>query len=181
MANNTDNQDPATIGVAGLKGINVNHITKKDVEDLAIPIVKNQKDIIRQMRTSAKLAVPQFVGDVPGLNNSKYDKEVTTTEQLNDLNEVRAQSQSWITQLGNGLAKGTVIAGTTIADGLPGIISGITNIAANTDKIKNSEHPIETFFDLGIENPYSQQLVEINNKMEEILPNYYTKAEQEDP
>lgn len=91
MANDIQIKDPAAIGVAGLKGINT---APKDISTQYTPSITNKRDVLRVMRESANLPNTQFVGDVPTFNESRFDKNITTTEQLEDLNEVRAQSQS---------------------------------------------------------------------------------------
>jgi hypothetical protein len=49
---------------------------------------------------------------------------------LDNLQNTRGELQPWYAQIGAGLAKGAVLAGTTFADGIIGTIVGIGNAAA---------------------------------------------------
>lgn len=52
---------------------------------------------------------------------------------------------------------------------------------ANVDDIVNSDNPLRELGNQFINNPASTMLAQINENMESILPNYYTKEEQEGP
>lgn len=77
--------------------------------------------------------------------------------------------QPWYAQIGSGLAKGAVLAGTTFADGIIGTIVGLGNAAATGT--------FSGFWD----NPFSNAMQQINEWSENALPNYYTDAERDEP
>ena len=111
----------------------------------------------------------QHTGDYWG--NSMFDNPTANEEefQLNNLNDTRAENQPWYAQLGAGIGKGIVLAGTTFLDGTVGLLAGIGTAI--------SEGRWSGLFD----NVVSNCLNEINRQIEDILPNYRTQEEQERP
>ena len=123
----------------------------------------------KQVSNSAlQRAVPQEVGFV-GVGDSMYDEGITSMTQLDNLANTRGELQPWYAQIGAGLAKGAVLAGTTFADGIIGTIVGLGNAAATGT--------FSGFWD----NPFSNAMQQVNEWSESALPNYYTDAEQNDP
>lgn len=116
-----------------------------------------------------------------GYGTSRYDKELLNPTALTDINERRANIQPWYDQIGAGILKGGVLATTTFADGVAGTIIGAMNAISNADKITDSNSPWRELGNQFINNPFSVFMQDINEKVESVLPNYYTKAEQEDP
>lgn len=116
-----------------------------------------------------------------GYGTSRYDKDLLNPLALTDLNERRATRQPWYDQIGAGILKGSVLAATTFADGVLGTIAGALNVLSNTDKIAESDDSLRELGNQFISNPFSVYMQDINEKVESALPNYYTKAEQEDP
>lgn len=116
-----------------------------------------------------------------GYGTSRYDKELLNPTALTDINERRANIQPWYDQIGAGILKGGVLATTTFADGVAGTIIGAMNAISNADKIADSNSPWRELGNQFINNPFSTYMQDINEKVESVLPNYYTKAEQEDP
>ena len=116
-----------------------------------------------------------------GYGTSRYDKELLNPTALTDINERRANIQPWYDQIGAGILKGGVLATTTFADGVAGTIIGAMNALSNADKIADSNSPWRELGNQFINNPFSTYMQDINEKVESVLPNYYTKAEQEDP
>ena len=98
--------------------------------------------------------------------NSIYDEDSTTTDEWEDLNEVRAENQPWYAKLGAGVAKGLGNAATSFLSGTVGIAYGIGS-AVNGG----------SFWD----NDFNKAMDDINQAMEEALPNYYTRDEAENP
>ena len=111
----------------------------------------------------------QHTGDYWG--NSMFDNPSANEEefQLNNLNDTRAENQPWYAQLGAGIGKGAVLAGTTFIDGYVGLLAGIGTAV--------SEGRWSGLFN----NAVSNGLSEINRQIEDILPNYRTQEEQERP
>lgn len=89
----------------------------------------------------------------------------------NNNEETRAQLQPWYEQLGNSIGKMGTTAGATFLDGVVGTIAGLANMA-----IGDKDQDLYNRF---INNPISQNVVEFQEKMEQILPNYRTQEEQE--
>lgn len=116
-----------------------------------------------------------------GYGTSRYDKELLNPTALTDINERRANIQPWYDQIGAGILKGGVLAATTFADGIAGTVIGAIEAISNADKIAGSDSPWRELGDQFINNPFSAYMQDINEKVESVLPNYYTKAEQEDP
>lgn len=112
---------------------------------------------------------PRYTSTPAQLGQSVYDDEVVGGYEYENLNEIRAQRQPWYAKLSAGVAKGAVLAGTTFLDGTLGLAMGI---GAAVDKEDASQ-----LWD----NPFSRLMQQINEESEKLMPNYYTKAEQESP
>lgn len=104
-----------------------------------------------------------------GVNDSSYDAEITSASQLDNISNTRGELQPWYAQIGAGLAKAGVLAGTTLADGIIGTVVGVGNAAATGT--------FSGFWD----NPFSNAMQNINEWSEKALPNYYTDAELSQP
>lgn len=100
---------------------------------------------------------------------SVYDEEYANAEDWEQLGDIRANNQPWYAQIGAGLAKGAILAGTTFLDGTLGLVAGI-GTAANEGRWS------------GIwDNDFTRAMKEVTDWSEKALPNYYTQAELEDP
>lgn len=111
-----------------------------------------------------------------GLGESKYDKAAYSPDDLQNLNEVRAREQSGVTQILAGLGKGVVLTGTTFFDSTLGTLMGILNVAEKgiSGEIHSGKDALNAFID----NPVSRFLQDVNNKSEELMPNYQTEWEK---
>ena len=116
--------------------------------------------------------------NVKGINvsdDSDYDNGFVLPTQGADpyeaLYEHRAQNQPWQDQIANGVAKGTVLAGTTFADTFGGTMVGLINAGVAA---ANGENALNAFID----NPFSNTMQEINDSMENSFANYRTRQEQ---
>lgn len=101
--------------------------------------------------------------------NSIFDEEVSRGIQSEYLSDIRAKNQPWFAKIGAGLAKGTILAGTTFLDGTVGLVLGAVNAI--------SEGRWSGLWD----NEFSKAMQSVNEWSEQTLLNYYTTAEQEQP
>lgn len=168
MANNQQIQDPSTQGVGGLRGIKSLDALKQEGLIRNTPRINSVEDYKQVAARAQKKATPQEVGFV-GVNDSMFDENITSMTQLDNLANTRGEIQPWYAQIGAGLAKGAVLAGTTFADGIIGTIVGLGNAAATGT--------FSGFWD----NPFSNAMQQVNEWSESVLPNYYTDAEKNDP
>lgn len=100
---------------------------------------------------------------------SMFDEPTATEAQFQELGDIRAENQPWYAQIGAGLAKGAILAGTTFLDGTVGLILG-AGTAISEDRWSGLW-----------DNDFSKAMQSVNEWSEQALPNYYTKAEQEQP
>lgn len=174
-------KDPREIGVSGLRGLNTRTSNDRDYiaayKNFTLP---NWKDNSTRRQGLIDSGPIESVG-VEGFGESRYDKRMSQLSELKDLNESRANIQPWYDQIGAGILKGGVLAATTFADGIAGTIIGAMNALSNADKIADSDSPWRELGNQFINNPFSVFMQDINEKVESALPNYYTRAEQEDP
>ena len=104
----------------------------------------------------------------PEFGESRFDNGIPEY-QMDDLNEWRAQQQSGLEQIASGVLKGVVTTGTTVANILQGLPLGIGEAIAQgkISKIWNNE--------------VTNAMADIEEAMEEYLPNYYTNAQLDSP
>ena len=100
---------------------------------------------------------------------SMFDEPTATEAQFQELGDIRAENQPWYAQIGAGLAKGAILAGTTFLDGTVGLIFG-AGTAINEGRWSGLW-----------DNDFSKAMQSVNEWSEQALPNYYTRAEQEQP
>lgn len=108
-------------------------------------------------------------GQATPWGESMFDEATATEEQFQNLGDIRANNQPWYAQIGAGLAKGAILAGTTFLDGTLGLVLGAGTAI--------SEGRWSGLWD----NDFSKAMQAVNEWSEQALPNYYTKAEQEQP
>jgi len=127
-------------------------------------------------RVQQKLITPNFSKAIV-LNPdevSQYDNKFIIPLE-SDWREARqedmAQEQPGIDQLANGVLKGASLAATTFADTFGGTVFGIANSIINGSE--------QGYFNAFVNNPFSNSMQDINEKMESIFTNYRSKAEQE--
>lgn len=100
---------------------------------------------------------------------SKWDNRSANQASFENLGDIRAKNQPWYAQIGAGLAKGVILTGTTFLDGTLGLLFG-AGTAINEDRWSGLW-----------DNDFSKAMQSFNEWSEQALPNYYTKAEQEQP
>lgn len=126
----------------------------------------SQSDPYRDMRQMVQS--PLANSDTPW-GESMFDNKTANQADFENLSDVRANNQPWYAQIGAGLAKGVVLAGTTFLNGTLGLVYGI-GTAINEDKWSGLW-----------DNDFSRAMDEFNQWSEKELPNYYTQDEIDNP
>lgn len=112
----------------------------------------------------------------PLIGQSRYDEYVRNIEDVADIENYRALQQSGAIQLLNGLGKMGTTAVTTFVSGTLGTLYGIPNAIVNA-----FDGDDKTTFREGLwNNSVVSAMQTIQDKMENILPNYYTTQERDD-
>ena len=146
-----------------------------------IPEIQNPFAVGASTYYQGNMTTPQRrqsgAGSTP-FGESFWDpKGMVNDYQLEHLENIRANNQSGLAQIGNGLLKMTTTALTTLADGtigtLYGVGQGISNLTDNDEK---------TGFWQGMwDNDFNRAMSRIQENMEEIAPNYYTDEQRNSP
>ena len=173
MANEIiDPREQGTKGLKGLKGINSNTLSpeaKAFIQMGEMPAYAISQAYTPNEVTNIGLQLAQL-----GVGDSSYDEDITRLDQAYDINEYRAQKQPWYSQLANGALKMLTTAGTTIVDNtaglLAGVIQGINNLG--------DDDPKTGFWSGMWNNDVTNAMADIQDKMEEIAPNYMSNWEQ---
>lgn len=126
----------------------------------------SQSDPYRDMRQMVQS--PLANSDTPW-GESMFDNKTANQADFENLGDVRAENQPWYAQIGAGLAKGAILAGTTFLDGTIGLLVGAGTAI--------DEGRWSGLWD----NDFSKAMQSVNEWSEQALPNYYTRAEQEQP
>ena len=100
---------------------------------------------------------------------SMFDNKTTNQADFENLGDVRAENQPWYAKIGAGLAKGAVLAGTTFLNGTLGLVAGVGTAV--------TEGKWSGLWD----NDFSRAMDSLNKGAEEVLPNYYTQDELNQP
>ena len=168
-ADNQQIQDPSTQGTGGLRGLDgINRLRERGI-NIDTSILGLARDYRGTMQEINRTATPrQDIGFV-GVNDSMFDEDITSATQLDNLANTRGELQPWYAQIGAGLAKGVILAGTTFLDGTLGLVLGGAQAI--------TEGRGSAIWD----NPFSKAMQSINEWSEEALPNYYTDAERNEP
>lgn len=115
-----------------------------------------------------QMVATSLEGTATPWGESMSDESTATEAQFQELGDIRAD-QPWYAQIGAGLAKGAILAGTTFLDGTVGLIFGAGTAIG--------EGRWSGLWD----NDFSKAMQSVNEWSEQALPNYYTRAEQEQP
>ena len=126
----------------------------------------SQSDPYRDMRQMVESPLART--DTPW-GESMFDNKTANQADFENLSDVRAENQPWYAKIGAGLAKGTVLAGTTFLNGTLGLVYGI-GTAINEGKWSGLW-----------DNDFSRAMDEVNQWSEKELPNYYTQDEIDNP
>lgn len=169
VADNQQIQDPSTQGTGGLRGLDgINRLRERGI-NIDTSILNLAKDYRGTMEEINQSATPRQNIGFAGVNDSMFDEDITSATQLDNLANTRGELQPWYAQIGAGLAKGVILAGTTLLDGTLGLVLGGAQAIA--------EGRGSALWD----NPFSKAMQSINEWSEEALPNYYTDAERNEP
>ena len=114
-----------------------------------------------------------------GYGKRKADEQISDVSDLYLLEQNRAENQSYLGQLANGVAKMGVIAGTTFVDNYLGTIVGAVNVVG--EALSGNIHSGKDALNAFVRNPFSVLMQDINEKAEEWFPNYYTEEEKNTP
>lgn len=101
--------------------------------------------------------------------NSMFDSGVANQYEFDNYGDYRGERQPWYAKIGAGLAKGVVLAGTTLLNGTVGLVAGVGTAV--------TEGRWSGLWD----NDFSRAMDSINKGAEEVLPNYYTQDELNQP
>ena len=125
------------------------------------------RHMINPIETAPHIVQSPLYNTDTKLGESMFDKDVYSLGEFRDAADVRAENQPWYSQLGAGITKGAVLAGTTFLDGTMGLLYGGAKAIENGD--------ISKLWD----NDFSKAMQSINDWSERELPNYYTSQEQD--
>ena len=120
-------------------------------------------------RDTQQMVKSPLAGTGTSWGESMWDNKSANQASFENLGDIRAENQPWYAQIGAGLAKGAILAGTTFLDGTLGLLFG-AGTAINEDRWSGLW-----------DNDFSKAMQSVNEWSEQALPNYYTKAEQEQP
>jgi len=107
---------------------------------------------------------------------SKYDYEngVMFNANADAIQNNRFERQSGLTQIGAGLAKGIITAGTTFVDGVAMMTLGLVKGVAN----KLDDDPTTGFLDGMWNNEITKAMQSINDWSEDVFKNYYSTNQE---
>ena len=100
---------------------------------------------------------------------SMFDETSVSDDEYNRISDIRAENQPWYSKIGAGVAKGTILAGTTFLDGTLGLLVGAGTAI--------QEGRWSGLWD----NDFSRAMKSITDASEDWLPNYYTEKELNSP
>ena len=173
MANEIiDPREQGTKGLKGLKGINSNTLSpeaKAFLQMGEMPAYVISQAYTPKEVTNVGLQLAQL-----GVGDSSYDEDITRLDQAYDINEYRAQKQPWYSQLANGALKMLTTAGTTVVDNTAGLLAGVVQGINNL----GDDDPKTGFWSGMWNNDVTNAMADIQDKMEEIAPNYMSNWEQ---
>ena len=178
VADNQQIQDPSTQGTKGLRGLEgINRLRERGI-NIDTSILGLAKDYRGTMQEINRTATPRQDMGFVGVNDSMFDEDITSATQLDNLANTRGELQPWYAQIGAGLAKGVILAGTTFLDGTLGLLFGAGEaIRRGFDDDYTKSGAVAGLWD----NDFSKAMQSVNEWSEEALPNYYTDAERNEP
>lgn len=154
------------IGLRGLKGVNSLEVSTSSPLDKYKESFSTPQVSIEEQRLSRQFLPGEYTfNSGQNFGSSAYDSSDITAEDMYNLDNYRANEQSWFSKITNGLAKGVVLTGTTFLDGTVGLLYGLGDIRKKG-------------FSGVWDNDFSRAMKAINEWSEEAMPNYYTDAQK---
>ena len=165
-----DIQDPSEIGTEGLEGINnLQNSNSEDEDNYQLYGFSSLDEYNKLIGRERKKNSPVTIVPLPeDFGKSKYDYDITSFADLDNLNNIRAQNQGAFVKLMNGLGKAAVTAGTSFVDAA-GLLFGIEEAIRNRKWSKLWDNEIMDFTS------------KIEKWSEEAMPNYYSESQQNQP
>lgn len=167
-----DPREQGTKGLKGLKGINSSTLSPEAQQ--FIQMGEMPAYVISQAYTPKEVTNVGLQLAQLGVGDSSYDEDITRLDQAYDINEYRAQKQPWYSQLANGALKMLTTAGTTVVDNTAGLLAGVVQGINNL----GDDDPKTGFWSGMWNNDVTNAMADIQDKMEEIAPNYMSDWEQ---
>ena len=118
---------------------------------------------------------------IGNFGESMRGPNMVTLEGAQQLDDIRANNQWGIAQIGAGIAKGGILALTTFADSVIGTFAGIINMITDDSEPAPNQSQFSSYLNKFIDNDFSRFAQNINEWAEKALPNYYTHYQQEHP
>lgn len=168
------------VGLKGLKGLNQLPTDEESKVALLANILGKKQRTSNEVAEEYRPLPEENVGlklANYGFGESSYDKNITTADEAQDLNNYRALNQPWALQLLNGAVKGQITAATTLVNGTLGTIWGLGQGIANALDSNPNTSFLQGFWD----NDINKAMASIQNDMEKVLPNYYSNAQLNSP
>lgn len=129
-------------------------------------------------RDTQQMVKSPLAGTGTPWGESIWDNRNANQASFENLRDIRAENQPWYAQIGAGLAKGAILAGTTFLDGTLGLLFGTGEaIRRGFDDDYTKSGAVAGLWD----NDFSKAMQSVNEWSEQALPNYYTRGEQEQP
>lgn len=173
MANKQKEIDITKTGPVGYKSLQAQNYAQFD--DIDKFINESQSRILsRASQSDPYRDIQQMVESPLARTNtpwgeSIWDNKTANQADFENLGDVRAENQPWYAKIGAGLAKGVILAGTTFLDGTIGLVLGAIT--------KAHENRWSGLWD----NDFSKFMQTVNEASEQLLPNYYSTQETEEP
>ena len=123
-------------------------------------------------RDTQQMVKSPLAGTDTSWGESMWDNRSANQASFENLGDIRAENQPWYAQIGAGLAKGAILAGTTFLDGTLGLLFGAGEaIRRGFDDDYTKSGAAAGLWD----NDFSKAMQSVNEWSEKALPNYYTR------
>ena len=169
----TKELDITKTGPVGYKSLQAQNNSQFDDIDKFINEIKNiiisRASQSEPYRDTQQMVQSSLATTDTSWGESMFDNKTANQADFENLGDVRAENQPWYAQIGAGLAKGPVLAGTTFLNGTLGLVYGI-GTAINEGRWSGLW-----------DNDFSRAMDEFNQWSEKELPNYYTQDEIDNP
>lgn len=183
LQNSQNIQDPAIIGVQGLKGLNQSQQKayqqyidlRNQGYNIDLPFSMTGKSYDEYSYDRAMSTPTDIPIGFTGINDSRFDKNIHLLSQLNNLEDTRARLQSEFGKVVNGTIKGAAIAGTTFLESM--LTAMLLPEAIKNGFSKNGKGFLQTIWD----DDAMQGIQALNQYIEKVIPNYYTDDEKNNP